>query len=270
MGNLKSSLADNTELQSIKASMSNRTDGRANDQPRPIKIITNYTMHAEGSVLVEFGNTKLICTASIEETLPPFLRNKGKGGWLTAEYGMLPRSTSQRMNREATQGKVGGRTHEIQRLIGRSLRSVIDLTKIGERTIKVDCDVIQADGGTRTAAITGAYVAVILALRVLVKNKKVKRLPPVKQVAALSVGIVKGETMSDLKYDEDSNAEVDLNVVMHSDGKLIEVQGTAEDKSFSRAQLNDMLDYAEIGLEQCFKAQMEALGGYLVFRKENS
>src|SRR5688572_28995668 len=204
-----------------------RTDGRAADAVRPTLITPDATMHAEGSVLIEVGRTKLICTASVEDKVPPFLRGSGKG-WVTAEYGMLPRATSTRTTREATAGKVGGRTQEIQRLIGRSLRSVMKLERLGERTVWVDCDVIQADGGTRTAAITGAFVALVLALQVMREKGIFSELPVQDYVAATSVGIIDNTRMLDLAYEEDSRAEVDMNVVMTGSGKFIEVQGTAE------------------------------------------
>ncbi|MGK5095501.1 ribonuclease PH [Deltaproteobacteria bacterium TL4] len=263
MGPLKESLADNSDLKNIIASLP-RTDHRKDNEPRPIHIIPNFTMHAEGSVLVETGNTKVICTAFVENVVPPFIRGQNKGGWITAEYGMLPGSTSSRKKREASQGKIDGRTQEIQRLIGRSIRSVVDLSLLGERTLWIDCDVIQADGGTRTASITGSFVALILALRKLYQNKAFKKIPIQEHLAAISVGIVDGRPMLDLKYDEDSRAEVDMNVVMLQSGELIEVQGTAEKKPFSRATFNTMMDYAEAGIKAHFDAQRAALDGYLI------
>ncbi len=260
MASLRESLADNSDFQKLLAEMP-RSDGRKNNEPRPIRITPNYTMHAAGSILVETGKTKVICTASVEEGVPPFLRGSG-GGWLTAEYGMLPGSTSTRKKRD-TGGKIDGRTQEIQRLIGRSLRTIINLKTLGERTVWIDCDVIQADGGTRTASITGGFVALILALRHIQRKRKFNP-PPVKQfLSAISVGIVNGQPMLDLKYDEDSKAEVDANLVMLDDHTIIEIQGTGETKSFTRDQLNTMLDYAESGLAKHFAAQKEVLGGYL-------
>ncbi len=235
-----------------------RNDGRQPDQPRTINLTNDYTMHAEGSVLIETGNTKVICTASVEDAVPSFLKGKGTG-WLTAEYSMLPRSTSTRVRRE--RGKVGGRTQEIQRLIGRSLRSIIDLAALGERTVWIDCDVIQADGGTRTASISGAYVATVLALRSINKDKIFDVFPVQHQVAAISLGIINDEVLLDLDYSEDYNADVDMNVIMTDNGNLIEVQGTAEKKSFSRNKLNEMLDLAEEGLQIHFSKQLQSLGG---------
>src|SRR6266576_3404120 len=212
-----------------------RTDGRTVDELRAVKITPGYLPYAEGSVLIEMGQTRVICAASLEERVPPFLRNSGQG-WLTAEYAMLPRSTQQRTSREIGRGGPSGRTHEIQRLIGRSLRAVADMRVLGERTITIDCDVLQADGGTRTAAITGAYVAFALACRRLMKEKRISKSPIVAEVAAISVGIVDGTPLLDLKYDEDSRAEVDMNVVCTGDGRFIEVQGTAEGSPFTREQ----------------------------------
>jgi ribonuclease PH len=226
---------------------------------RSVKFTRNYTKHAEGSVLVEFGDTKVICTASIDERVPPFLRGKGQG-WVTAEYGMLPRSTGSRMGREAARGKQGGRTMEIQRLIGRSLRAVVDMKALGERQITVDCDVIQADGGTRTASISGGYVALHDAIEYLLKNKKIKSSPLHGQVASVSVGIFEGVPVCDLDYPEDSNAETDMNVVMNEAGQFIEVQGTAEGHAFSRDEMDQMLSLAEKGIQQIVKAQDEVLG----------
>jgi ribonuclease PH len=219
----------------------------------------NYLMHPEGSVLIEAGRTKVICTASIEERVPPFLRNSGKG-WVTAEYGMLPRATSTRTTREATSGKVGGRTQEIQRLIGRSLRAVTKLEAMGERSVWVDCDVIQADGGTRTASITGSYVALVLALRTLVKRGVLSQVPVQDHVAAISVGIVDGVPLLDLAYDEDSRADVDMNIIKTSDGRYIEIQGTAETTPFGRDRLYDMLAMADAGIAELVEIQTQALG----------
>ncbi len=235
-----------------------RPSGRAPDQIREIKLTRDYTCHAEGSVLVEFGKTRVICTVSIEDRVPGFLKGKGQG-WLTAEYGMLPRSTGSRMRREATQSSQGGRTMEIQRLIGRSLRSVVDLKKIGERTLTIDCDVIQADGGTRTASITGAYVALVDAVRSLQYEKLLKEDPVNSALASVSVGIYKGTAVLDLDYAEDSNAETDMNVVMNDDGHFIEVQGTAEGHAFSAEELNEMMVLAQKGINELFEHQREAL-----------
>ncbi|ACA31959.1 ribonuclease PH [Histophilus somni] len=235
-----------------------RPNARAINQPRPIKITRHYTKHAEGSVLVEFGETKVICTATVEDSVPRFLKGQGKG-WVTAEYGMLPRSTHSRMQREAAKGKQGGRTMEIQRLIARSLRAMVDLEALGERAITLDCDVIQADGGTRTASITGACVALIDAINFLLQNGTLTTNPIKGLVAAISVGIVNGETVCDLEYVEDSIAETDMNVVMMEDGRMIEVQGTAEGEPFSHAELLTLLDLAKQGCEQLFVAQRVAL-----------
>lgn len=235
-----------------------RPSGRAPDQLREIKLTRDYTCHAEGSVLVEFGKTRVICTVSIEEQVPRFLKGKGQG-WLTAEYGMLPRSTGSRMRREATQSSQGGRTMEIQRLIGRSLRAVVDLEKLGERTLTVDCDVIQADGGTRTASITGAYVALVDAVRSLQYEKVLNEDPVSNVIASVSVGIYAGTAVLDLDYAEDSNAETDMNVVMNGDGHFIEVQGTAEGHAFSIEELNEMLALAQTGINELFEIQRKAL-----------
>lgn len=236
-----------------------RIDNRKNDQIRDIKITRDYTRYAEGSVLIEMGETKVICTASIEDKVPPFLRNTGTG-WINAEYSMLPRSTHQRKIRESSRGKVDGRTQEIQRLIGRAIRSVINLDKIGERTIWVDCDVIQADGGTRTASITGAFVAVVDALNKLHKSKGIKEIPVRNFVSAISVGIVNGEHVLDLCYEEDSNAQVDMNIIMTDKGEFVEVQGTGEERPFSRKDLNALLELGEKGNKELIKAQRAALG----------
>jgi ribonuclease PH len=235
-----------------------RPSGRNPDQLRQVVLTRNYTMHAEGAVLVEFGNTKVLCTASVEERVPPFLKGKGQG-WITAEYGMLPRSTNERMGREASRGKQGGRTLEIQRLIGRSMRAAVDLAGIGERTITLDCDVIQADGGTRTASITGAFVALCDAISSLKKSGKIETDPIIGLVASVSVGIYKGVPVLDLDYAEDSNAETDMNVVMNDAGAFIEVQGTAEGHAFHRDELNAMLDLAQHGIEHLLEAQRTAL-----------
>ncbi|WP_320819831.1 ribonuclease PH [Thalassolituus sp.] len=237
-----------------------RPSGRSVDQLRDVRITRNFTMHAEGSVLVEFGNTKVICTASVETSVPPFLRGKGQG-WVTAEYGMLPRSTGSRMIREAAKGKQQGRTVEISRLIGRSLRAAVDLTALGENTINIDCDVIQADGGTRTASITGACVALVDAIEWLKKNGKVKGEPLKHMIAAVSVGMYKGTAVTDLDYAEDSEAETDLNVIMTASGGYVEIQGTAEAEPFTPDELSAMLALAQkaVGeLAQIQKAALEA------------
>jgi ribonuclease PH len=236
-----------------------RLDNRAADAIRPTRLTPNFIKHAEGSVLVEVGDTHVVCTASVEERVPPFRRNSGKG-WVTAEYGMLPRSTSTRSQREASAGKVGGRTQEIQRLIGRSLRAVTRMEDMGERTVWVDCDVIQADGGTRTASITGGFVALALALRRLRDQGVLPRLPLTDYVAATSVGVVDGEPLLDLAYEEDSRAEVDMNIVQTGDGKLIEVQGTAEGAPFDRAALLSLLDLAATGIRELNRLQREIVG----------
>lgn len=236
-----------------------RPSGRAPAQTRDIQITRHYTRHAEGSVLVEFGDTKVICTASVENKVPPFLRGEGKG-WITAEYGMLPRSTGSRMGREASRGKQGGRTVEIQRLIGRSLRAAVDLGKLGEHSITIDCDVIQADGGTRTAAITGGCVALVDALDTLVANGRLKQSPLIQMVAAVSVGIYKGTPVVDLDYPEDSEAETDMNVIMTDQGGFIEIQGTAEGAPFVQGELDSMLTLAKTGIEQLFTVQKKVLG----------
>lgn len=235
-----------------------RPSGRAPEQPRDIHITRHYTKHAEGSVLVEFGDTKVICTASVENSVPRFLKGTGKG-WITAEYGMLPRSTGSRMGREAARGKQGGRTVEIQRLIGRSLRAAVDLTKLGEHSITIDCDVIQADGGTRTAAITGGCVALVDALNTLVADGRLKKSPLVQMVAAVSVGVFDGETIVDLDYPEDSEAETDMNVIMTDQGGFIEIQGTAEGAPFDQGELDEMLKLAKTGINQLFRIQNTAL-----------
>ncbi len=236
-----------------------RPSRRAADELRPIRITRSFTKHAEGSVLVVFGDTQVICTASVEERVPPFLKGKGRG-WVTAEYGMLPRSTHTRMQRESSRGRQDGRTLEIQRLIGRSLRAVIDLEALGERTITLDCDVIQADGGTRTAAITGGFVALTDAVRYLMSRKQVKKNPLHGHVAAVSVGIFQGEPVLDLDYAEDSEAETDMNVVMNDAGAFIELQGTAEGHAFRMEELQAMLELARGGINQLLDKQREALG----------
>ncbi len=245
--------------------MPSRSNSRAANQLREIQITRHFTKHAEGSVLVAFGDTKVLCTASVEDRVPSFLKGQGKG-WMTAEYGMLPRSTHSRMDREAAKGKQSGRTQEIQRLIGRSLRAAIDLTKLGERTIQLDCDVLQADGGTRTAAITGAFVAAYDALHLLQERSGAFNasnggaLPILDSVAAVSVGVVQGQALLDLDYPEDSGCDCDLNVVMTGSGGIVEVQGTAEGAVFSRAQLDELLDLAGSGIAQLIQAQRAALG----------
>jgi ribonuclease PH len=239
--------------------VSNRPSGRAVDQLRAIRITRHYTRHAEGSVLIECGDTKVICTASIEEKVPGFLKGKGQG-WLTAEYGMLPRSTHTRMDREAARGKQSGRTQEIQRLIGRSLRAAFDLEAFGERTLHIDCDVIQADGGTRTASITGAMVAAYDAFARLVASGAIPAVPVRHFVAAISVGVVGGTPVLDLDYPEDSGCDTDMNVVMTERGHFVEVQGTAEGAAFDRAGMNRLLDLAEMGIRQLVGMQKQALG----------
>jgi ribonuclease PH len=239
-----------------------RFDGRHAAELRETRITPHYIAHAEGSVLIEAGLTRVICTASVEDRVPPFLRGKGTG-WVTGEYGMLPRSTSTRSTRESSAGRVGGRTQEIQRLIGRSLRAVTRLKDLGERTVWVDCDVIQADGGTRTASITGGFVALVLALQRLRETGMIARLPIADYVAATSVGIVDGRPLADLAYAEDSKAEVDMNVVKTGDGRFIEVQGTAEGQPFDRRALDDMLSLAGGAIEQLVSLQREIVGGFL-------
>jgi ribonuclease PH len=239
--------------------MTKRSDSREPGQLRETKITPSFTMHAEGSVLIEAGRTRVICTASIEERVPPFLRNTGKG-WVTAEYGMLPRATSTRTQREAAAGKVGGRTQEIQRLIGRSLRSITRLPELGERTIWIDCDVIQADGGTRTASITGGFVALALALQHMKQKGMIRTIPLSDYVAAISVGVVAGTPMLDLAYEEDSQADVDMNVVKTGDGRFIEVQGTAEGPPFERSELDALLGLADSGIQQLIEIQKSIVG----------
>jgi len=236
-----------------------REDGRADDQIRPVTITRGFIKYAEGSCLIEVGDTRVICTASVEEKVPPFLKGSGSG-WVTAEYGMIPRSCLTRNQREATRGQLGGRTMEIQRLVGRSLRSVVDMKALGERTIWMDCDVIQADGGTRTASMTGAYVALVEAAQWLKKENLIRKDVVLDMLAAISVGVVAGEPMLDLRYSEDSSAAVDMNVAMTGAGKFVEIQGTAEGMPFSRQQFNKLLDLAEIGIRQLFDIQRAALG----------
>ena len=235
-----------------------RTGDRAPHQLRPVRITRHYTMHAEGSVLIEFGNTKVLCTASVEERVPPHKRGSGEG-WVTAEYGMLPRATHTRNDREAARGKQTGRTQEIQRLIGRSLRAVFDLKLLGERTIQLDCDVIQADGGTRTAAITGAWVAAQDAVNQLLASGKITQSPLLQPVAAISVGIVQGTPLLDLEYVEDVDCDTDMNVVMTGAGHYVEVQGTAEGVAFTRAEMDQLLGLAEQGIAQLVQLQQQAL-----------
>ncbi|KAF0224367.1 MAG: ribonuclease [Rhodospirillaceae bacterium] len=239
--------------------MSHRPSGRAFDQLRVIRLETGFSRHAEGSCLAKFGDTHVLCTASVEERVPPFLRNTGKG-WVTAEYGMLPRSTHTRTDREAAKGKQSGRTHEIQRLIGRSLRAVTDLTAMGEMQIKLDCDVLQADGGTRTASITGAWVALHLAFQKLVEAGKLSAVPLIDQVAAISCGIYEGQAVLDLDYPEDSSAQADANFVLTGTGGIVEVQGTAEERPFSRDQFSQLLELAEKGVTELALLQKKAVG----------
>ncbi|HXT55560.1 MAG TPA: ribonuclease PH [Candidatus Eisenbacteria bacterium] len=240
-----------------------RTDGRKLAQLRPIKITPSYIKTADGSVLIEMGDTKVICTAKLEDRVPPFLRNSGKG-WITAEYGMLPGSSSIRIGRESSRGKVGGRTHEIQRLIGRSLRAIADLRTLGEKTIWIDCDVIQADGGTRTASITGAYVALAEAVRSWLGRGMISIDPVKDAVAAVSIGIVEGKILLDLCYEEDSKADVDMNFVMTGAGKFIEVQGTAEAAPFTRRQMERMAEIAQTGIKELLKTQKNVIGSLTV------
>ena len=237
--------------------MSVRPSGRAPDELRPLSFVRGYTAHAEGSVLVGFGGTRVLCTASVEDGVPPFLRGAGQG-WVTAEYGMLPRATHTRSAREAARGKQSGRTQEIQRLIGRALRAVVDLKALGERTVTLDCDVLQADGGTRTAAITGGFVALADAVDTLIKRRALSANPIHGQVAAVSVGIYRGIPVLDLDYAEDSNAETDMNVVMNSGGAFVEVQGTAEGHAFRRHELDQLLDLASQGIARLHEAQQSA------------
>jgi ribonuclease PH len=237
-----------------------RADGRKNNELRPLRVTPSYIKTADGSVLIEMGDTRVICTAKLEERVPPFLRNSGKG-WITAEYGMLPGSSRERIGRESSRGKVGGRTHEIQRLIGRSLRAVADLNSLGERTIWIDCDVIQADGGTRTASITGAYVALVEAARGWLQRGLISVDPIKDSAAAISIGIVDGKMLLDLCYEEDSKADVDMNFVMTGSGKFIEVQGTAESAPFTKRQMERMAEIAQDGIRQLLKAQKKTIAG---------
>ena len=243
------------DLRSVKY----REDGRAENQLRKIKITRDFNLYAEGSVLIEFGNTKVICTASVSEKVPPFLKGQGKG-WITAEYSMIPRATGERNQRESAKGKLSGRTMEIQRLIGRALRTAIDLDKLGERTVTIDCDVIQADGGTRTTSISGGHIALALAMTKFVNEGILAENPIISNVAAISVGIVGGTPMLDLKYSEDSAAEVDMNVVMNGEGRFVEVQGTGEEATYTRAELNELLDLAEAGINEIIELQNRVIG----------
>ena len=243
------------DLRSVKY----REDGSAENQLRKIKITRDFNLYAEGSVLIEFGNTKVICTASVSEKVPPFLKGQGKG-WITAEYSMIPRATGERNQRESAKGKLSGRTMEIQRLIGRALRTAIDLDKLGERTVTIDCDVIKADGGTRTTSISGGYIALALAMKKLVNEGILAENPIISNVAAISVGIVGGTPMLDLKYSEDSAAEVDMNVVMNGEGRFVEVQGTGEEATYTRAELNELLDLAEAGINEIIELQNRVIG----------
>lgn len=235
-----------------------RLDGRAPVDLRPIEIEPHFLKYAEGSALISVGNTRVLCAASIDDKVPPWMRGRGTG-WVTAEYAMLPRATQERTQRESAKGKVGGRTHEIQRIIGRALRAVTDMKKLGERTVWLDCDVLQADGGTRTAAVTGAYVALVLALLKHFESSDLKKWPLRDQIAATSVGLVEGQPFLDLAYEEDSRAEVDMNVAMTGSGKFVEIQGTAEAAPFNRAELDQLLDLAQAGIRQLFAAQLAVL-----------
>ena len=226
--------------------------GRKNDEMREVRVTKKYIMHPEGSVLIEFGNTKVICNATVEEKIPPFLRGSGTG-WITAEYSMLPRATNNRVQREASKGKIAGRTMEIQRLIGRALRSSIDLGKLGERTIIIDCDVIQADGGTRTASITGAYLAMELAIEKLIDERKLNEIPIISKVAAISVGKIKNEILLDLEYEEDSKADVDMNIIMNDKGEFIEIQGTGEEATFTQDDLMKFIEVSKNAFDKLFK-----------------
>ena len=226
--------------------------GRKNDEMREVRVTKNYIMHPEGSVLIEFGNTKVICNATVEEKIPPFLRGSGTG-WITAEYSMLPRATNNRVQREASKGKVAGRTMEIQRLIGRALRSSIDLSKLGERTIIIDCDVIQADGGTRTASITGAYLAMELAIEKLIDDGKLNEIPIISKVAAISVGKIKNDILLDLEYEEDSKADVDMHIIMNDKGEFIEIQGTGEEATFTQDDLMKFIAVSKNAFEKLFE-----------------
>jgi ribonuclease PH len=239
-----------------------RPSGRASDELRKLKITKNYIKYAEGSCLIEVGNTKVITTATVENTVPPFMKGKGTG-WVTAEYGMIPRSCKTRVAREAAKGKLGGRTMEIQRLIGRSMRSVVDMSKIGERTIWIDCDVIQADGGTRCASITGSFISVILALEAMRKNKLIREIPVSDYVAAVSVGMLGGRSVLDLDYDEDSTADVDMNIIMTGDGRFVEIQGTAEREPFTKEDMNKLIALAKKGVDELICAQKKILKGII-------
>jgi ribonuclease PH len=239
-----------------------RIDGRENDGIRPVKVTRDFIRHAEGSALIQMGQTRVICTASVQQSVPPFLKDSGRG-WITAEYAMLPRSTSERMFRESSRGKIGGRTHEIQRLSGRSMRSVVDMGMLKERTIMIDCDVIQADGGTRTASITGAFIALVDALNWMRNGGLISAIPVREYLAAISVGVVGGDVMLDLCYDEDSRADVDMNVVMTERGAFVEIQGTAEQEPFSREEMDTMLSFAEKGIRELIGVQRELLGSIL-------
>lgn len=236
-----------------------RLDGREANELRAMRITPNYIKHAEGSVLIEVGDTKVICTATVEDRVPPFMKGQGKG-WVTAEYSMLPRATQVRNQREAARGKLGGRTMEIQRLIGRALRSVVNLEQLGERSITLDCDVIQADGGTRTTSITGAFVAMAIALHKLVKEGKINQFPLTDLLASVSVGVVNQEVYLDLKYEEDSQAKVDMNVVMTGQGRFVELQGTGEESPFTHSELDALIKLAEYGIQQMVAEQKKALG----------
>jgi ribonuclease PH len=247
-------------LERFEREVKMRSDGRKNNELRPLRVTPSYIKTADGSVLIEMGDTRVICTVKLEERVPPFLRNSGKG-WITAEYGMLPGSSRERIGRESSRGKVGGRTHEIQRLIGRSLRAVADLNSLGERTIWIDCDVIQADGGTRTASITGAYVALVEAARGWLQRGLISVDPIKDSVAAISIGIVDGKMLLDLCYEEDSKADVDMNFVMTGSGKFIEVQGTAESAPFTKRQMERMAEVAQDGIRQLLKAQKKTIAG---------
>ncbi|WP_282941235.1 ribonuclease PH [Paenibacillus sp. RC67] len=236
-----------------------RSDGRPTNQTRPVTITTHYNKHAEGSVLIEVGDTKVICTATVEERVPPFMKGQGKG-WVTAEYSMLPRATQVRNQREAAKGKLGGRTMEIQRLIGRALRSVVNLEALGERSITLDCDVIQADGGTRTTSITGSFIAMAYAIDKIAREKHLQKYPINDFLGSVSVGVVNGQPCLDLNYEEDSKAKVDMNVVMTGQGKFVEVQGTGEEAPFTRQELDELLALAETGIQSMIQEQIQALG----------
>jgi ribonuclease PH len=236
-----------------------RVDGRQPNQIRPVNIIPNYNRYAEGSVLIEFGHTRVICTATVDDKVPPFMKGQGKG-WINAEYAMIPRATQVRNQRESVKGRLGGRTMEIQRLIGRALRSVVDLQALGERTIMLDCDVVQADGGTRTTSITGAFVAMAIAIHKLSEQHSLQRFPITDYLASVSVGVIQDQVLLDLNYEEDSKAKVDMNVVMTGGGKFVEIQGTGEESPFSRQELNEMLAAAEQGINELIAVQKQALG----------